>query len=76
MEDDDLLMHVPVKCPLCGSDRVMQFRVTHLRAAFDLRQPIRLQASCHDAAWEANAAEAQRVREYLVAWLDTRRRRM
>jgi hypothetical protein len=40
-QEDDLLMHVPVKCPMCGSERVMQFRVTHLSADIELGQPIK-----------------------------------
>jgi hypothetical protein len=54
----------------------MQFRVTHLRAALDLRQPIRLEASCHDAVWTATPAETERIRDDLGAWLDSRRRRI
>jgi DNA-directed RNA polymerase subunit RPC12/RpoP len=75
MDHDDLLLHVPVKCPYCGSSRVAQFRVTHLRAALDLEQPIRLKASC-DHTWEATPVETELVRDYLGAWFESRQRQM
>jgi hypothetical protein len=65
------LLRFPVTCPICGTERLSEFRVADLIDSFAKSRPLTLRVVCHDYSWAASPTEVDQAREYLRAvWLD------
>ena len=75
MSDDESRVSVPVRCPVCGTHSIAQYRPVDIVRALINGRPIHLYAACHDKSWIASYVEVQRIRSLLGAtWLDAERR--
>ena len=59
------LVRVPVVCPECGQEWLMEFSAAALVETLDTGAPIRLYARCHDRVWVATETEREQLRAYV-----------
>ena len=62
---EDTLLRVPVVCPACGRELLMEFPTASIAHALDAGDSIRLYADCHGKVWQASCLEREQLREYL-----------
>jgi len=68
------MVRVPIKCPVCGEERLTDFRVIDVADALLCGRQIRLFTLCHNQNWRATDVELQQIHEYLGAiWLRNER---
>jgi len=65
--DNHSMLRIPVTCPECCRESVMELTVSELAIALLADGCVRLSASCHDVSWNASVAETDQIRRYLRA---------
>lgn len=68
----DAVLRAPVACPDCAQEFLAEFPEMAVARALASGDTIRLFASCHGKAWNANSVEREQLREYLEAARMTR----
>jgi hypothetical protein len=63
----DTVLRVPVSCPRCAQEWLMEFPAKVVADALESGAAIRLFASCHATVWNASFVERQQLGEYLEA---------
>jgi hypothetical protein len=63
----ETVLRVPVACPKCTQERLMDLPAQTVAAALKSGAPLLLFASCHQLAWKANPIEREQLHEYLEA---------
>jgi hypothetical protein len=66
MTQDDFI-RFPVTCPICRTERLIDFRQSDVIGALVNDRPIRLRTACCDKAWTAGYVEMQKIRAHLNA---------
>jgi two-component system sensor kinase FixL len=68
---NEFAVRFPARCPVCGCEVLVTFRIADVLGALINGRKIRLYAICHDAAWDATDVEIRQLRNYVnVACLD------
>jgi hypothetical protein len=62
----DYVLRVPVVCPQCSNESLVELQAQMIREALTRGDPIRLSASCHGQTWNANEVEREQLEEYLA----------
>jgi hypothetical protein len=61
------LLRIPVVCPECAKELLTELPTASIAEALATGRSIRLYASCHGKAWQANCLEREQLRDYLEA---------
>jgi len=61
------VIRIPVTCPICRQQSLMESTVSDLAIALLAEGCVRLNASCHDVSWNASSVENDQIRQYLRA---------
>jgi hypothetical protein len=61
------LLRIPVVCPECGNEPLIELPAPFLAEALVVGDSIRLHASCHGKVWSASGIEREQLRSYLEA---------
>jgi hypothetical protein len=64
---EDSLLRIPVVCPECGTESLVELRAASLSEALVTGDSIHLQAACHGRVWQASGIEREQLRQYLGA---------
>jgi hypothetical protein len=62
---EDTLLRMPVMCPECAREWLMEVPIASIAEALASNGYIRLYAPCHDKVWEASCLEREQLGEYL-----------
>jgi hypothetical protein len=62
---DEAVVRIPVTCPTCGTEHLVEVHEFVLKVALDRWNNMRLHADCHDVSWDASEAELERIRAYI-----------
>ena len=64
---EDTLLRIPVVCPECAKELLMDFPTASIAEALGTGGPICLYAHCHDKAWQASRLEREQLQAYFEA---------
>ena len=68
MQDATVLL--PITCPQCGLESLVEFPVIVVVAALTRWNQMALHAGCHDGSWNASPAELARIRSHVgESWI-------
>jgi hypothetical protein len=59
------MIRIPVTCPVCRKQSLMELTVSDLAIALLAEGCARLYAPCHDLSWNASSAESDQIRQHL-----------